>query len=93
MNNIAITYMHMELKNAHTYLTQTMEDVTDEVAHFTPEGKANPIAGTYAHLVFSEDFFTQGIWKGEKPPGKIKLVLVNCSRQNGWRPILNGLKQ
>lgn len=46
-----------QLKAVHGALEQTMDGVTDEVAHFMPPHKANPIAGTYAHLVFSEDLF------------------------------------
>lgn len=46
-----------QLKAAHSNLEQTMEGVTDDVAHYMPAGKANPIAGTYAHVVFSEDVF------------------------------------
>ena len=57
MNNFATQILLTQLKTAHTAIEQTMEGVTDEVAHFMPPGKANPIAGTYAHLVFTEDFF------------------------------------
>lgn len=57
MNNLATEILLNQLKAAHASLEQTMEGVTDEVAHFMPPGKANPIAGTYAHLVFSEDMF------------------------------------
>ncbi len=57
MNNFATQILLNQLKTAHESLEQTMEGVTDEVAHFMPPGKANPIAGTYAHVVFSEDLF------------------------------------
>lgn len=56
-----------QLKEAHQVVESTMEGVTDEVAHFAPPGKANPIAGTYAHLVFSEDFFIHGLLQNKKP--------------------------
>lgn len=65
--NIAVKNLLEGLQNAHTYMLQTMEGVTNEVASFAPGGTANPIAGTYAHLIFSEDFFTQGFLKNEKP--------------------------
>ena len=57
MNNFAAQILLTQLKAVHSALEQTMEGVTDEVAHFMPQGKANPVAGTYAHLVFSEDLF------------------------------------
>ncbi len=57
MNNFASQILLNQLKAAHEVLEQTMDGVTNEVAHFMPAGKANPIAGTYAHLVFSEDMF------------------------------------
>lgn len=56
-NSIAVKYILADLKNAHMYIQQTMEGVTQNVAHFSPPGTANPIAGIYAHLIFSEDFF------------------------------------
>ncbi|MBP7119482.1 DinB family protein [Candidatus Woesebacteria bacterium] len=65
--NIAVSCLHDDLLNAHTNFLQTMEGVTNEVSAFNPTGTANPIAGTFAHLVFSEDFFTQGFLKKEKP--------------------------
>jgi hypothetical protein len=56
-----------QLKEAHQTVESTMEGVDNEVAHFSPPGKANPIAGTYAHLVFSEDFFIHGLLQNKKP--------------------------
>lgn len=59
--------LHLQLKDAHETLNATMQDVTDEVAAFMPPGKANPIAGTYAHLIMSEDFFSNMLLQ-QKPP-------------------------
>lgn len=67
MNNLSVHILSEQLKAAHTTLEQTMEGVTDEVAHFMPPGKANPIAGTYAHLVFSEDLFIHNFLKKTPP--------------------------
>jgi hypothetical protein len=67
MNNFASQVLLNQLKAAHTALEQTMDGVTDEVAHFMPPGKANPIAGTYAHVVFSEDLFIHGFLEKTKP--------------------------
>jgi hypothetical protein len=67
MNNLTTPVLLNQLKVVHTILEQTMDDVTDEVAHFMPPGKANPIAGTYAHAVFSEDMFIHGFLKKDQP--------------------------
>src|SRR3954471_3156166 len=67
MNNFASQILLNQLKAVHGALEQTMEGVTDEVAHFMPPGKANPIAGTYAHLVFSEDMFVHMFLKKDPP--------------------------
>ena len=66
-NKFASQILLEQLKDAHTHLKSTMEGVTNEVAHFQPAGKANPIAGTYAHLVFSEDFFIHMLIQGKAP--------------------------
>lgn len=67
MKNLAVEVLVNQLKAVHSALEQTMDGVTDEVAHFMPEGKANPIAGTYAHLVFSEDLFIHNFLKKTQP--------------------------
>jgi hypothetical protein len=56
-----------QLQEAHKNLEATMEGVTSEIAHFQPEGKANPIAGVYAHVVFTEDLFVQALLKKASP--------------------------
>ena len=66
-NSIATKYILEDLKKAHTYLEQTMEGVTNDIAHLAPAGTANPIAGVYAHLVFSEDFFLNFFLKKTQP--------------------------
>jgi hypothetical protein len=67
VNNFAQQILLNQLKAAHGALEQTMEGVTDEVAHFMPPGTANPIAGVYAHLVFSEDLFIHAFLKKTAP--------------------------
>jgi hypothetical protein len=67
MKNPATQILLTQLKEAHKYMDQTMDGVTNEVAAFMPPGKANPIAGTYAHLVFSEDFFCHFFLQKAKP--------------------------
>ncbi len=67
MNNLATQTLVAQLTAAHSALEQTMDGVTDEVAHFQPVGTANPIAGTYAHLIFSEDMFIHMFLKKDQP--------------------------
>ncbi len=67
MNNLATEVLLNQLKAVHSSLEQTMDGVTNEVAHFMPPAKANPIAGTYAHLVFSEDLFVHNFLKKTPP--------------------------
>jgi hypothetical protein len=67
MKSLAVEVLLNQLKAAHEALEGTMEGVTDEVASFMPAGTANPIAGTYAHLVFSEDSFIHSFLKKSPP--------------------------
>jgi hypothetical protein len=67
MNNFATQILLNQIKSVHGTLEQTMDGVTDEVAQFQPLGTANPIAGTYAHLVFSEDLFINNFLKKTSP--------------------------
>lgn len=66
MNKIAVEILSESLKSTHQVLQQTMADVTDEVAAFMPPEKANPIAGTYGHLVLGEDMFLHTFLKNSK---------------------------
>ncbi len=70
MAKFAVHILLQQLQAVHGVLEQTMDGVTEEVAHFQPAGKANPIAGTYAHLVFSEDLFVHGFLKKTKSLGE-----------------------
>ena len=67
MSSIAAKILAHDLAEAHKYLLQMMGEVTHDIAQFQPPGTANPIAGTYAHLIFSEDFFTHFFLKKTKP--------------------------
>lgn len=67
MTTLATQILVTQLQAAHSALEQTMDGVTDEVAHFMPPGKANPIAGTYAHVVFSEDLFIHNFLMKKQP--------------------------
>ncbi len=65
-NKVAVNILLEQLQDAHKWLEGTMDGVTNEVAAFMPQGTANPIAGTYAHMVMSEDFFIHGLLQGKK---------------------------
>ncbi len=67
MQNVAQEILLKQLKQAHSVLEQTMDGVTDEEAHVAPAGTANQIAGTYAHIIFSEDFFVHGFLQKSQP--------------------------
>jgi hypothetical protein len=67
MKSLGTRILLEQLKASHGALEQTMEGVTEEVAHFMPPGTANPIAGTYAHLIFSEDLFMHGFLRKTSP--------------------------
>ena len=66
MHNFSREILLTQLKAAHSVLEGTMDGVTEEAAHYMPPGTANPIAGTYAHIVFSEDLFVQSFLRGAK---------------------------
>lgn len=56
-----------QLKGAHEAFLGTMDGVTNDVAQYQPAGTANPIAGTFAHLTFSEDMFIHLFLKKDQP--------------------------
>jgi hypothetical protein len=43
------------VKVCHLWLEATMSDVSDDQAHWHPQGVANPIAAIYAHVVLGSD--------------------------------------
>jgi hypothetical protein len=53
MNTIAL--LREQLRGAHEYLEETLADVTEDMAHWHPPGRATPIGANYVHLVQSED--------------------------------------
>ncbi|MBA3724682.1 MAG: DinB family protein [Candidatus Levybacteria bacterium] len=68
MNKLSVGQILLDqLKDAHESMNGTMTGVTNEIARYMPPGKANPIAGTYAHLIMSEDFFIHMLLQN-KPP-------------------------
>src|SRR4051812_24946993 len=62
-----VSLLRMQLNIAHQTMEGTMEGVTDEMAHWMPPGRANPIGASYAHTVQAEDAIVNGIFKQEAP--------------------------
>jgi hypothetical protein len=65
--NIAADLLKNMVIDLQQAMNGTLDGITDEVAAHMPPGKANPVAGIYAHLAMSEDFFVQLLLQG-KPP-------------------------
>ena len=59
-----IRLLRDQLQQAHGFLESALADVTAEQAHWRPEGLANPLGATYAHLLVGEDAFVAGL-RGE----------------------------
>jgi hypothetical protein len=64
-----------EARSSQEWLNAIVEDVTPEQAHWRPPGRANTIAGTYAHIVRNQDedmnhgflgqpMLSEGAWSG-----------------------------
>lgn len=62
-----VSLLRMQFQEVHSMLESTMEDVTPELAHWTPPGKANPLGANYAHLVMNEDMGIHRLVKGVVP--------------------------
>ncbi len=60
-------FLREQIQQAHGLLETTMEDVTNEQAHWTPPGTANPLAATYVHAIASEDLAINLVLKGGAP--------------------------
>lgn len=56
-----------EIKNAREVFEGTIANLTPELAHKDPGGKAMTIAGAYAHLIFSEDYIIHGMLQEVEP--------------------------
>jgi len=65
--NRATTLLREQFKQGHEFLEGTMQDVTSEMAHWLPPGKAQTLGANYAHVLISEDFLVNGLLKGAAP--------------------------
>jgi hypothetical protein len=57
----ALQLLRYQLKSARGVFDGTIADVTPDMLHKDPGGKALPLGAIYAHLVFSEDAILQGM--------------------------------
>ncbi|MGB6411445.1 MAG: DinB family protein [Candidatus Deferrimicrobiaceae bacterium] len=62
-----ISLLREQLKTINELLEGTVDDVTQEQAHWIPPGVAMPIGATYAHVVVSQDGVINGMLKGGAP--------------------------
>lgn len=63
----AVTLLREQLQTATYYLEKTMDDVSAEMAHQVPPGKAHTIAGYYAHYIVLTDIMVNAMLKGGEP--------------------------
>jgi hypothetical protein len=65
--NRVTSHIRAQMKSAHWLLEETMSDVSDEMLHFSPPGKALTIAGAYVHYVSEEDWMIHSLFQGGTP--------------------------
>lgn len=63
----AVNLVQEFYKQCFEWLEGTMQGVTDEVAHYQPEGNIAPIAGQVAHSVTGLDMLVVGAVGGKAP--------------------------
>ena len=63
----AIALLREQHKNAHTFLVDTLGDVTPEQARWAPPGTAHPIVAIFAHGLYAEDYAINELLRGEQP--------------------------
>jgi hypothetical protein len=57
----------VNVESAHDAFTQTVADVTQEMADWVPPGVMHPIGERYVHLVLVEDMLVNAVAKGGAP--------------------------
>jgi len=62
----AVDLLRANLADAHWLLEQTVGDLSPERLHWSPPGRANTIAATYAHVIGSEDAVVQAKLNGRR---------------------------
>ena len=63
----AISLLRTQFQTATKYFEAAMADVTPQMAHQVPPGKAHTIAGYYAHYVVLTDMMVNAMLKGGTP--------------------------
>jgi hypothetical protein len=66
MTTFATSLLRSQFQSAHNWLEGTLADVTQDQAHWIPDGKPNPIGAQYAHVLLSEDLILSLV-KGKTP--------------------------
>jgi hypothetical protein len=66
MTTFATSLLRSQFQSAHNWLEGTLADVTQEQAHWHPDGKPNPIGAQYAHVLLAEDLILSLV-KGKTP--------------------------
>ena len=79
----AVSLFRMQFKEAHGFLEGTLQGVSQEHAHWTPPGMANPLGATYAHIVLTEDGIIGGVLKGGAPLLATRMRCGPCR----WTPV------
>lgn len=63
----AIELLRAQYAQSSDWLGGAMDGVSDEVAHYNPDGLPSPIAGQVAHIITGMDFFILGMAAGQQP--------------------------
>lgn len=65
--NRVTAHIREQMRSAHWLLEETISDVTEEMAHVAPPGKALPIGAAYAHYVTGADWTVHVLFGGGTP--------------------------
>jgi hypothetical protein len=65
--NLVTAHIREQLRSAQWLLEETFSDVTDEMAHYVPQGKALPIGAAYAHFITGADWMIYAMFQGGTP--------------------------
>ena len=63
----AISLLRTQFQTATKYFEAAMADVSPQMAHQVPPGKAHTLAGYYAHYVVLTDMMVNAMLKGGAP--------------------------
>ncbi|PJF42900.1 MAG: hypothetical protein CUN55_09465 [Phototrophicales bacterium] len=66
-NQHSISIFRDQLQFAQNWLEGTLQGVTQELAHWQPNGKAHPIGSQVVHVITTQDFFIHQLLQGKTP--------------------------